>query len=177
MRRPPHTAVECPKQDMAGVLHRLEDLTGVGFCHLCYALGNTCGCAGAIRRAPHSYGSTSLWTPPQPSYASMASSMTTTASTSRRGVSPAAGPPPGFPAMGAPMLMDVSPGYNPLAHARVGRGLWPQSVPGSGRPQVPGAVGLHQPWPSAPPIWLLPQEVKRHIQPPHTSRQYTCLGR
>ena len=44
MQRPPCTAMDCPKQDTAGVLHRLENLTGVGFCPLCYALGNSCGC-------------------------------------------------------------------------------------------------------------------------------------
>ena len=145
MQRPTHAAMDCPNQDIAGVLHRLENLTGVGFCHLCYTLGNTCGCTGATYQAPHSYGSTALWTPPKPSYASMASSTTTTASTSMRGISPTTGPPPGFPIIGAPTLMDVSPGYNPLAHARVGRGLWPQSAPGSARPQVPSAIGLCQP--------------------------------
>ena len=75
----------------------------------------------------------------------MASAMTTTTSASMRGVSPTTGPPPGFPEIGAPTPMDVSPGYNLLAHAGVGWGLWPQSVPSSARPQVPGAVGLHQP--------------------------------
>ena len=74
----------------------------------------------------------------------MASSTTTTASTSMRGVSPAAGPPPGFPAIGVPAPMDVSLGYNPLAHAGVGRGLWPQSTSGSAGPRVPGPIGLHQ---------------------------------
>ena len=54
MWRPPHAAMDCPNQDIAGVLHRLENLTGVGFCHLCYALGNTCGCAGATYQAPGS---------------------------------------------------------------------------------------------------------------------------
>ena len=39
MRRPPCVATDCPNQDIAGVLHRLENLTGVGFCHLCYTLG------------------------------------------------------------------------------------------------------------------------------------------
>ena len=151
------------------VLHRLENLTGVGFCCLCYALGNNCGCSRAMYQAPHGYGSTALWTPPKPSYASMVSSTMTTASTSMRGVSPTMGPPPGFPAMGAPTLMDVSPSYNPLAHAGVGRGLRPQSVPGSARPWVPGTVGLCQAQPSAPVNWLLPREVKRHIQPSHTS--------
>ena len=145
MRRPPHAAMECPKRDIAGVIYRLENLTGVGFCCLCYALGNTCGCTGATHQAPHGYRSTALWTPPKPSYASMASSTVTTASTSMRGVSPTTGPPPGFLAIGAPTPMDVSPGYNPLAHAGVGRGLRPQSVLGSAGPRVPGAIGLHQP--------------------------------
>ena len=84
MRRPPRAAMECPKWDIAGILHRLENLTGVGFCRLCYTLGNTCGCAGATHQAPHGYESTALWTPPKPSYASMASSTTTTVSTSMR---------------------------------------------------------------------------------------------
>ena len=132
MRRPPRAAMDCPNQDIAGVLHRLENLTMVGFCCLCYALGNTCGCPGATYQAPRSYGSMALWTPPKPSYASMASSAMTTVSTSMRGVSPTMGPPPGFPPIGAPTPMDVSLGYNPLAHAGVGRGLWPQSVPGHG---------------------------------------------
>ena len=60
-----------------------------------------------------------------------------------RGVSPTTGLPPGFPTMGAPMPMDVSLSYNPLAHAGVGGGLRPQSTPGSTRPRGPGAIGLH----------------------------------
>ena len=147
MWRPSRTATDCPNQDIAGVLHRLENLTGVGFCCLCYTLGSNCGCSRATYQAPHGYRSTALWVPPKPSYASMASSMMTTASTSMRGVSPTAGPPPGFPVMGVPTPMDVSPAsqsYNLLAHAGVGRGLRPQSAPGSTRPRAPGAVGLHQ---------------------------------
>ena len=132
---------------MAGVLHRLENLTGVGFCHLCYTLGGNCRCSKATPQAPLSYGDQALWVLPQPSYASMASSTITTTSTSMRGVSPTVGPPPGFPARGAPSPMDVSPApqsYNLLAQAGVGRGLWPQSAPGSARPQAPGTIGLHQ---------------------------------
>ena len=143
MWRPPYTAMECPKQDIAGVLHRLENLSGVGFCHLYYTLGNTCGCA--THQAPHSYGSMALWILPKPSYASMVSSTMTTASTSMGGVSPTMGPPPGIPTIGAPTPMDVSPGYNPLAHARVGQRLQPQSMPGLAGSWVPGTVGLHQP--------------------------------
>ena len=147
MWKPPRVATDCPNQDIAGVLHTLENLTGVGFCCLCYALGGHCGCLRAAPQAPPSYMEQALWAPPQPSYASMASSTMTTASTSMRGVSQTAGPPPGFPAMGSPTPMDVSPAsqsYNPLAHAGVGRGLWPQSAPGSARPQAPGAIGLCQ---------------------------------
>ena len=64
-----------------------------------------------------------------------------------RGVSLTVGPPPGFPARGAPTPMDVLPAsqnYNLLAHAGVGRELWPQSKLGSARPRAPGTVGLHQ---------------------------------
>ena len=175
MWRPPRAATDCPNQDIAGVLHGLENLTRVGFCHLCYTLGGHCGCSRAAPQAPPSHMEQALWAPPQPSYVSMASSMMTTASTSMRGVSPTVGPPPGFPAMGVPTLMDVSLSYNLLAHAGVGRGLWPQSAPGSARPWAPGPIGLHQPQPSI--NRLLPQEVMRHIQPPHTSRQYTHLSR
>ena len=145
MQRPPCTARECPKRDIAGVLHRLENLTRVGFCHLCYTLGNTCGCAGVTHQAPYSYGSMALWTLPKPSYASMASSTMTTTSPSMRGVSSTTGPPPGFPALEAPTPMDVLLGYNPLAHAGVGWGLQPQSKPGSAGPRTPGTTSLHQP--------------------------------
>ena len=147
MQKPPRVVTSCPSQDMAGVLHRLENLTRVGFCCLCYALGGNCRCSKATPQAPLSYGGQALWVLPQPSYASMASSMITTASTSMRGVWLTAGPPPGFPARGAPSPMDVSlapQSYNLLAQAGVGRGLRPQSVPGSARPWAPGTVGLCQ---------------------------------
>ena len=150
MWRPPCAATDCPNQDIAGVLTRLENLTRVGFCHLCYALGNNCRCTGATYQAPCGYGSTALWSPPKPSYASMASSMTTTTNTSMRGVSPTMGPPPGFPAIGAPTPMDMLLSYNPPAHTGLGRGLQPQSTPGSAGPRAPGTIGLHQPQPSAP---------------------------
>ena len=143
----PHAATCCPGQGMAGVLHKLENLTGVGFCCLCYTLGGSCRCSRAAPQAPPSYRDQALWVPPQPSYASMASSMITTASTSMRGVSSTAGPPPGFPARGMPSLMDVSlapQSYNLLAQAGVGRGLQPQPMPGSARPRAPGATSLCQ---------------------------------
>ena len=94
----------------------------------------------------------------------MASPMITTASTSMRGVSSTAGPPPDFPARGAPTPMDVSPasrGYNPLAHTGVGRGLRPSPLraqPGH-RHLVPLACAKSDPQPTInqPP----PQEVMR----------------
>ena len=147
MQKPSHAATSCPSQDVAGVPYRLENLTGVGFCHLCYALGGNCRCSKATPHAPLSYSNQALWVLPQPSYASMASSTITTSSTSMRGVSPTVGPPSGFPARGAPSPMEVSPApksYNLLAQAGVGRGLQPQSEPGSARPWAPGAVSLCQ---------------------------------
>ena len=147
MWKPPSAATGCPSQDMAGVLHKLENLTGVGFCHLCYTVGGSCRCSKAAPQAPPSYRDQALWVPPQPSYASMASSRITTASTSMRGVSPTVGPPPGFPVRETPLPMDVLPApqsYNLLAQAGVGRGLWPQPSPGSARPWAPSAVSLHQ---------------------------------
>ena len=140
-------ATGCPSKDMAGILHKLENIMGIGFCHLCYALGGSCRCSKAAPQAPLSYRDPALWVPPQPSYASMASSMITTASTSMRGVSPMVGPPPGFPARGMPSLVDVSPAsqsHNLLAQAGVGRGCWPQPTLGSARPWEPSALSLHQ---------------------------------
>ena len=78
--------------------------------------------------------------------------MITTASTSMRGVSSMAGPPPGFPARGTPSPMDVSPAsqsYNLLTQAGVGKGRRLQPTPGSARPWATGATSLHQEWPSA----------------------------
>ena len=147
MLKPPHAATHCPSKDMAGILHKLEDITGIGFCHLCYTLGDGCRCSKAAPQAPLSYRDLALWVLSQPSYASMASSMITTASTSMRGVSSMAGPPPGFPARRMPSPMDVSlasQNYNLLAQGGVGRGHWLQPTPGSARPQAPGAISLHQ---------------------------------
>ena len=152
MQKPLRVATSCPSQDMAGVLHRLENLTGVGFCRLCYALGSNCRCSKATLQAPLGYGDQALWVLLQPSYASMASSTITTTSTSMRGVLPTAGPPPGFPARGAPSPMDVLPApksYNLLAQAGVGRGLWPQPTLGSAMPRALGTISLCQEQPPA----------------------------
>ena len=137
MQKPPHAATWSPSKDIAGILHKLQNLTGIGFCCLCYTLGDSCRCSKAAPQAPLSYRDLALWVLPQPSYASMASSMITTASTSMRGVSSMAGPPPGFPVRRMPSLMDVLPAsqsYNLLTQAGVGRGCWLQPMAGSARP-------------------------------------------
>ena len=147
MRKPPHVTTNCPSQNMAGILHRLENLTGVGFCCLYYALGGNCRCPRALPQAPHGYRNQALWAPLQPSYASMAPTTITTASTSMRGVSPTTGPSPSFPTRGVPSPMDVllaSKSYNPLTQAGVGRGLRPQSAPSSAMPRAPGITSLCQ---------------------------------
>ena len=147
MWKPPCAATGCPSKDMAGILHKLENLTRIGFCHLCYTLGDGCRCSKAAPQAPLSYRDPALWVLPQPSYASMASSMITTASTSMRGVSSMAGPPPGFPARGMPSLMDVllaSQSYNLLTQPGVGRGHRLQPTLSSARPRAPGATSLCQ---------------------------------
>ena len=152
MQKPPHAATGCPSKDMAGIFHKLENLMRIGFCRLCYTLGDGCRCSKAAPQAPLSYRDLALWVPPQPSYASMASSMITTASTSMRGVSSMAGPPPGFPARGMSSPMDVSlasQSYNLLTQAGVGRGHQLQPTLGSVRPQAPGATSLCQEQPSA----------------------------
>ena len=87
MWKPPCAATCCSSKDIAGILHKLENLAGIGFCCLCYTLGDSCRCSKAAPQAPLSHRDPALWVPPQPSYASMASSMITTASTSLRGVS------------------------------------------------------------------------------------------
>ena len=125
MWKPSHAATCCPSKDMAGILHKLENLTGIGFCCLCYTLGDGCRCSKAAPQAPLSYRDLALWVLPQPSYASMASPMITTAGTSMRGVSSMAGPLPGFSVRGMPLPMNVSPAsqsYNLLTQAGVGRG-------------------------------------------------------
>ena len=152
MWKPPRAATCCPSKDMAGILHKLENLTGIGFCCLCYTLGDSCRCSKAAPQAPLIYRDLALWVPPQPSYASMTSSMITTASTSMRGVSSTAGPPPGFPVRGMPSPMDVSlasQSYNLLTQASVGRGCRLQPTPDSARPQSPGTISLCQERPSA----------------------------
>ena len=84
MQWPPEAAVSCPQADMVGVLDWLEGLTRVQYCRRCFGVGQRCQCSAVPRQAP---GPTApLWMPPTASYATMASSTETTASTSAPGV-------------------------------------------------------------------------------------------
>ena len=140
MRLPPEAAVNCPQADIVGVLNWLEVMTQVQYCHLCFRVGQKCGCSSISHQAPGQ--APALWMPPMMSYMAMASSTQTTTSSSAAGV-----PPPRYPSPGLPPLepMDTLPAptsENLLATAGVGRG--------QRQPSTPTAPGLQQMRPMAP---------------------------
>ena len=122
---PPEAAVNCPQADIVGVLNRLEGMTRVRYCRLCFGVSQKCRCSGIPHQAPSQ--ASALWTPPMMSYVAMASSTETTASSSVAGVTPPSYPPPGLPSL-EPMDMLLAPtSENLLATAGVGRGSRGQS--------------------------------------------------
>ena len=123
MRMPPRVAVECPTSDIIKVLNRLEDMTRVRYCRLCFGVGRQCRCSVMPRQMPGT--TTSLWSPPSTSYVAMASSTETIASTSTasRAVGTSSMPPL--------EAMETSP---PLSTASL--------------LLTAGAPGTHHPWPS-----------------------------
>ena len=137
MRMPLEVAVNCPQKDIVGVLNRLEMLTSLKYCRLCFGIGNKCRCTNVPCQTP-SQGS-ALWMPLTMSYATMASPTMTMASAPVGGVPPLGYPPPG-PPPGDPALMDtlLAPSTkNLLATAGVGRrqrspavGPWTPTAPG-----------------------------------------------
>ena len=134
MRMPPEVAVNCPQEDIVGVLNQL-----------CFGVGNKCRCTNVPHQTP-SQGS-ALWMPPMMSYTTMASPTETTASSSVGRVPPLRYPPPG-PPPGDPVPMDMllaPTTENLLATAGVGRG---QRSPAAG-PWTPTAPGPQQVPPSA----------------------------
>ena len=138
MRMPPEAAVNCPQEDIVGVLNRLERLTSVKYCRLCFRVGKKCRCSNVPRQTPSQ--ASALWTPPTMSYTTMASSTETMASSSVGRVPPPRYPPPGLPP-GDPAPMDTLPAptsENLLATASVNRG-----GRGLRQPQTPTAPGLH----------------------------------
>ena len=139
MRMPPEAAVNCPQQDIIGVLNWLESMTPVKYCRLCFGFSKKCRCSNVPRQTPSQ--ALALWMPLMMSYATMASSTETTASSSAGGVPPPRYPPPGLPPID-PVLMDTLPAptsENLLATAGVGRG-----GRGLRQPWTPTAPGLHQ---------------------------------
>ena len=143
MRLPPEVVVNCPQADIVGVLNRLERMTMVRYCRLCFGVGQKCGYSSIPHQTPSQ--ASALWTPPTMSYMAMASSTETTASSSAARVPPPRYPPPGLPPL-EPMDTLLAPtSENLLATAGVSRG-------GRGRsqPSTPAAPGIHQTRPTAP---------------------------
>ena len=136
MRMPPEVAVNCPQEDTVGVLNWLEKMTPVKYCRLCFGVSKKCRCSNVPHQTPSQ--ASALWMPLMMSYATMASSTETTASSSVDGVPPPRYPPPGLPPVDlAPMdTLPAPTSENLLATARVGRGLR--------QPWTPTAPGLHQ---------------------------------
>ena len=146
MRMPPEVAVNCPQEDIVGVLNRLERMTLVKYCCLCFGVGKRCGCSSVPHQTPSQ--ASALWTPPTMSYATMTSPTETTASSSAGRVPPPRYPPPGLPPLElAPMdTLPAPTSENLLATAGVSRG-----GRGLRQPRTPTAPGLHQTSPTAPP--------------------------
>ena len=136
MRKPPQAAIDCPIEDIVGILHKLEKMTNITFCWFCFILGSYCRCHPKVPQAP-----TPLWNPPGYSYATMAAIPITSASTSMVGVPTVADPPPDYPAL--PPLMDMTlppKATNPLAGVGVGRGKAIQTMLATVKPLGPHQV-------------------------------------
>ena len=149
MRIPPEVVVNCPQEDIGGVLNWLERMTLVKYCRLCFGIGKKCGCSSVPRQTPSQ--ASALWMLPMMSYVAMASSTETTASSSVGGVPPPRYPPPGLPPL-EPTPMDTLPAptsRNLLATAGVGRG-----GRGLRQSRTPTAPGIRQMRPTAPPQWM-----------------------
>ena len=136
MKMPLEMAVNCPQEDIVRVLNRLEMLTHLKYCRLCFGIGNKCRCTNVPHQTPSQ--ASALWMPPTMSYATMASPTMMMASSHVGEVPPPRYPPPGLPP-GYPALMDTLPApstENLLATAGVGRRLR--------QPQTPTAPGPRQ---------------------------------
>ena len=176
MRLPPWVAVECHTSDMIGVLNRLEDVTRVRYCRHCFGVGQRCRCSVVPHQAP---GQTmALWSPPVMSYAAMASSTETIASTSTVGVmaSRTSG------TSGMPLLepMETSPPLTTadlLLTAGVGRGTRGWTLPWAPTPLALASLDQgHLPHKCPPPRGREPQHRPLtssrflHLQPPPPGR-------
>ena len=52
MRMSPEAVVNCPQEDIVGVLNWLERLTLVKYCHLCFGVGKKCRCTNVPCQTP-----------------------------------------------------------------------------------------------------------------------------
>ena len=163
---PPEVAVNCPQADIVGVLNRLERMTRVQYCRLCFGVGQKCRCSSVPHQAPSQ--ASALWTPPMMSYMAMVSSTETTASSSAAGVPPPRYPPPGLPPL-EPMDMLLAPtSENLLATAGVSRGSRGQS-----QPSAPIAPGIRQMRPTAPQQWApTPRRQETNQVTPYRQQVY-----
>ena len=168
---PPEAVVNCPQADIVGVLNRMEGLTRVRYCRFCFGVDQKCWCSGIPHQAPGQ--ALALWMPPMMSYAAMASSTETTASSSVAGVTPPSYPPPGMPPLEPMDTLPAPTSENLLVTAGVGRGGRGQS-----QPQAPYTPGICQMRPMAPQQWALTpgrQETNRvtpyrqQVYPPQCS--------
>ena len=80
MIMPPEAVMNCPQEDIVVVLNRLERMTLVKYCRLCFRVGKKCGCSSVPCQTPSQ--ASALWMPPTMSYVAMASSTKTMASSS-----------------------------------------------------------------------------------------------
>ena len=140
---PPEVAVNCPQADIVGVLNRLKGLTQVRYCRFCFRVSQKCQCSGIPHQAPGQ--ASALWAPPMVSYAAMASSTETMASSSAARVTPLSYPPPGLPPLEPMDTLPAPTSENLLATAGVGRG-----GRGQRQPSAPTAPGIRQMRPTAP---------------------------
>ena len=166
MRKPPQAAIDCPTEDIVGILHKLERMTTITFCRFCFVLGSYCRCHPEVPQAP-----TPLWNPLGYSYATMAAVPTTSASTSMVGVPTVADPPPGYPALPPPMDTTLPPkATNLLAGVGVGRGKAIQTMLATVKPPGPRQVrpqsGIQQQAASARQEVTQATPYKQQVLPP-----------
>ena len=183
MRLPPQVAVECPTSDIVGVLDRLEGMTRVRYCRHCFGVGQRCRCSVVPHQAPGPM--MALWMPPIASYAAMASSTETMASTSTVGAAPSRYQTSGLPPLEP---MDTSPPLTTeelLRTAGVGRGArgwtppWTLTAPGPRQPRprtphpqvpTPGRQGATAPTPYRQQVFPPPTPAPRQDATPSASQ-------
>ena len=163
---PPEVVVNCPQADIVGVLSRLERMTRVRYCCLCFGVSQKCRCSSIPHQTPSQ--ASALCTPPTMSFMAMASSTKTTASSSAARVPPPRYPPPGLPPLEPMDMLPAPTSENLLATAGVGRGS-------RGRSQLstPTAPGICQMRPMAPQQWTpTPRRQETNQATPYRQQVY-----